>query len=241
MNNQELYDRLAKREIKPSDIEPYTGNNGRINKAINFIKRGDIRSGGVLLDVGGGTGNLGEAVRSFFTHTYVQDISWSNLDIAAAKENQVVCGDVDTRGLMVPSGFCSTVVALDLIEHIIDPDSFARECYRVLDDKGEVFINTPNIRFWRHIGSLLVNGIFPHTSGDREVFHGGHIAFFTFADLKIIFSAAGFKVFTRFKDEECYEKPPEYYINLLQPKTQEEYAQLHLEFGCPNLLFKASK
>src|SRR6202011_3022034 len=87
--------------------------------------------------------------------------------------------------------------------HIIDPENFARECFRVLKSGGEVFVNTPNIQYWPHIQQLIA-GKFPHTSGDKEVYHGGHLAFFTYLDLCEIFGAAGFTNFRQVKDEEGY-------------------------------------
>jgi hypothetical protein len=48
-------------------------------------------------------------------------------------------------------------------------------------------VNTPNIQFWRHLESLVVHGVFPHTSGDREVYHGGHVAFYNLHDMAVLF------------------------------------------------------
>lgn len=48
------------------------------------------------------------------------------------------------------------------------------------------------MQFWRYLDSLVCQGIFPHTSGDKEVYHGGHLAFYTLHDLKVIFGQAGF-------------------------------------------------
>jgi predicted SAM-dependent methyltransferase len=133
------------------------------------------------------------------------------------------------------------ITALDFIEHIVDPENFARECFRVLKSGGEAFINTPNIRFWKHIEQLKYGGRFPHTSGDREVFHGGHLAFFTLSDLCDIFGDAGFTSFEQFKDDECFEAPPMPFLTGFNPKSQQEYVNLLMELGCPNLLFKAVK
>ena len=52
-------------------------------------------------------------------------------------------------------------------------------------------INTPNIQYWRHLHSLVVDGVFPHTSGDPEVYHGGHVAFYNLQDLEELFVRRG--------------------------------------------------
>lgn len=242
MDRQDLYEKMALRKDKPRDYEPYDGNNGRVNKCVSLMRQGKIRVGGRLVDVGGGIGDLGYAVRDLFDERIVVDISDTSSRAARAKGNTTLVMDVDRTGLApLDNGSVDTICALDFIEHIIDPENFARECYQVLKPGGEVFVNTPNIRFWKHIEQLWLYGTFPHTSGDTEVFHGGHLAFFTFSDLCAIFSAAGFGLFEQFMDEECYEEPPHRYISSFNPPSLDAVRRLLMQFGCPNLLFKAVK
>lgn len=245
-----LYDEIARRKSKPRDFEPYDGNNGRVNRCAELMRAGRIRTGGTLLDVGGGIGDLGYSVRDLFEERITLDISHVNLYAARAKGNDVICVDVDKQGFNVGSDdhfsvfgvtgdSVDTVTALDFIEHIIDPENFARECHRVLKPGGEVFVNTPNIRFWRHIEQLWKSGAFPHTSGDREVFHGGHLAFYTYLDLRMIFEPAGFTSEPQF-DDGMFDRPPESYVRELPtPKNQGEFLSSLRELGCPNLLYKA--
>ncbi|MHA2046059.1 MAG: class I SAM-dependent methyltransferase [Candidatus Thorarchaeota archaeon] len=207
-----------------------------------LIKQGKLKTGGNLVDVGGGIGDLGHAVRDLYDETWTVDISQKNLEAAASKGNFVLNLDIDQQGLSpVTDSSVSMLTALDFIEHIVDPGNFARECFRVLESGGQVFINTPNIRFWKHILELWVDGSFPHTSGDREVYHGGHLAFFTFSDLCDIFGAAGFKAFEQVKDEEGYSEPPPWAVKPFDVKSQQQHIQLMMELGCPNLLFKCEK
>lgn len=242
MDRADLYEKMALRKDKPKDYQPYDGSNGRVNKCVNLMRSGNLLTGGTLLDVGGGIGDLGYAVRDLFSRRITADISTLSLKAAEAKENETFLCDVDRQGFSgIPSGDVDVVTALDFIEHIIDPESFARECHRVLRQGGEIFVNTPNIRFWRHIEKLWLDGRFPHTSGDREVYHGGHLAFFTYSDLCEIFGNAGFRPFPQIKDEECFAAPPSHFIQPLHPKNQQEFVNLSLELGCPNLLFKAVK
>ena len=131
------------------------------------------------------------------------------------------------------------VVALDFIEHIVDPGSFAAECHRVLRSGGYTFINTPNISFWRHLEELAVRGHFPHTSGDREVYHGGHLAFYNENDLVEIFRVAGFFEQDMQVHREGYGEPaPPIWHRLLSesnlPKKDRMLSQ-------PNLLFSVRK
>lgn len=190
---KDLYDKIADRKNEAKEIGPYAGGNGRIDRAVDLILNEDFPRSGGLLDVGGATGNLGYALREHFTWRHVLEIAEACRIPAEAKGNSFTLQFM-SDGVTMPykdSNF-NLVTALDFIEHIIDPEKFASECFRVLRPDGKVLINTPNIQFWRHLNSLVVDGHFPHTSGDREAYHGGHVAFYNFQDMVKIFGEAGF-------------------------------------------------
>ena len=241
---QDLYDRLNARKAKPEDDLPYSGGNGRIDRCVQLVRQGKLPNHGTLLDVGGATGNLCYALREEFKNDrWVIDISDGPLNSARKKgaATETACVNVDRVGLPVSDGQADLVAALDFIEHIVDPERFARECYRVLKRDGAVFINTPNIRFWGHIEQLVIRGSFPHTSGDRDVYHGGHVAFFTRHDLEEIFGNAGFKRFEQVRDSEGFRQPPRMWLDLLPVANQRELMMNVEELGNPNLLFIARK
>lgn len=185
---QKLYDDIAARKHEATKVDPYVGGNGRIDRAIDIIRNEDFPRSGVLLDVGGANGNLGYALRDCFSRRFTLDIAEDCREPNRAKGNEFICENCDVNGLQYfHDGEVDLIVALDFIEHIIDPQRFARECHRVLRRGGMVLINTPNIQFWRHLNSLVVDGKFPHTSGDQEVYHGGHVAFYNMQDMLSIF------------------------------------------------------
>ena len=101
MDRPELYAKMAARKDKPKDYEPYDGGNGRVNKCESLMRQGKIRTGGTLLDVGGGIGDLGYAVRDLFERRIVLDISSTSLQAARKKGNWVVQADVDRHGFHV--------------------------------------------------------------------------------------------------------------------------------------------
>lgn len=186
---KDLYDQIARRKGEATSAHVYSGGNGRVDRAVDLILNEGFPRSGILVDVGGATGNLGYALREQFETRYVIDIAEDCRVPAEAKGNLFRCANIDSVGLCMLAGqSVDLIVALDFIEHILDPGKFALECFRVLKPGGKVLINTPNMQFWKHLSSLVEYGIFPHTSGDQEVYHGGHVAFFTYHDMENIFS-----------------------------------------------------
>jgi SAM-dependent methyltransferase len=233
-----LYDDITARKAKAEDFAPYTGGNGRIDRAVDLILNEDFPRSGTLLDVGGATGNLGFALRESFERRYTYDIAAGCREAALKKGNIFIQGNADVNGLeYFQTEEIDLIVALDFIEHIINPEKFARECMRVLKPGGVVLINTPNIQFWRHLESLVCRGIFPHTSGDREVFHGGHVAFYNYQDLMMIFSGAGFVQMQMHTRGLAPEPPPPIWMNLLRvpdlaPNAATQLSYADLVFSC---------
>lgn len=238
---EDLYSRIASRKSKPADHDPYHGGNGRVDRCVALIRSGLLRNSGTLLDVGGGIGDLAAATSDLFTRRVTADISQVNLLAAQAKGSETLLCDVDAHGLKgVDDGSIDLVTALDFIEHIVDPEKFARECFRVLKPGGHVFVNTPNIAFFRHIETLIA-GHMPHTSGDREVFHGGHLAFFTIQDIFHILREAGFVSCTMHKDVENFVQPPPFWIQTQRPQTDQDGERASMFLGNPNALVSATK
>lgn len=231
---KKLYDDIALRKGERSAIDVYTGGNGRIDRAVDLILNEDFPRSGTLLDVGGATGNLGYALRDYFQNRHVIDITEECRNSAVLKGNHFWRINVDSQGL---AGWrdeeINLITALDFIEHILNPEKFIKECFTTLSQDGKVLINTPNIQYWKHLESLVVNGIFPHTSGDKEVFHGGHIAFYNFFDLKMMFEAAGFvdcKMHTRGLTA---DPPPPLWASVAKyPDKVQQLSYADLIFSC---------
>jgi predicted SAM-dependent methyltransferase len=100
------------------------------------------------------------------------------------------------HGVPLRSGCANAVLANQVIEHIADPEHFAKEIYRILQPHGMAVITTPNIRYVKHLWKLVVLGQGLKTSDQNEgdgSWDDGHIHYFTHNDLYSIFMAAGFK------------------------------------------------
>lgn len=242
MDRDRLYQRIAERKRDDRHALPYNGGNGRIDRFLDLVRVGALPRGGRVLDVGGSHGDLVElGVREgLFDDGCVVDISTESVFTAKRRGLWAEDIDVDRDGLHAFDDHSfDCVAALDFIEHIVDPGAFATECHRVLRPGGYVFINTPNISYWRHLEELVVRGRFPHTSGDMEVYHGGHLGFYNENDLVDIFAWAGFHADdTQVHREGVGDPAPPIWHRLFSesdlPKKDRMLSQ-------PNLLFSARK
>jgi len=79
----------------------------------------------------------------------------------------------------------STIVAGELIEHIVHTEIFLDNCYRILTDDGELIITTPNLAYIGHrIKGLFgeAPGIMGYESGE-DTAGPGHVRYFTLRTL----------------------------------------------------------
>jgi demethylmenaquinone methyltransferase/2-methoxy-6-polyprenyl-1,4-benzoquinol methylase len=99
---------------------------------------------GRLLDAGGGTGRMAEALRDQVGLAVVADISLGMLRRAAAKFLPVVCAGAEQ--LPFPDGSFDRVVMRDAFHHLANQTRSARELWRVLAPEGRIVICEPDIQ-----------------------------------------------------------------------------------------------
>ncbi len=152
---------------------------------------------GRLLDVGCGDGSLNLLLQGKVRLVVGVDRTLSACREASAKGFRVQCADLNARHLPYRDGVFDAVTCLDVIEHVLDPRHLLRELARVLRPRGILVLTTPNIRAYGFI-LTLIRGRFPRTSGDPEGYDGGHLHYFTFADVCHLLKEAGFDAIEEF-------------------------------------------
>jgi methionine biosynthesis protein MetW len=145
-----------------------------------------------VLDVGCGDGYFALYVKEKFRRIYGAEIVQEAAHVAQKQGMFTTVMDLNSS-LSYKDNTFDTVTCLDVIEHVLDPVSLLTEISRVLMPGGQLVLTTPNIRYFRNLYKLIFKGKFPHTTPDTFVWGGGHLHFFTRADIKNIFKKAGFK------------------------------------------------
>jgi len=97
--------------------------------------------GGILIDVGCGTGNLWSYLRSRFDrYVGVDVVRYDGLPDTVAFHRI----DLDTGRAPLPDAAGDVVVAVETIEHLENPRTFVRELTRLARPGGWVVVTTPN-------------------------------------------------------------------------------------------------
>lgn len=152
-----------------------------------------ILSNGInVLDIGCGNGKSYYYLKDKFDKIYGIDGSKEAVKIARSNGVKSFLQDINKNLKFKPQTF-DAVVCLDVIDYIDNPYHLTKEANRVLKHNGELVVAFPNIRFFRHI-ITLIKGHFPKTSGDLEGYDGGHIHYFTSKDMIEILKKSSFEI-----------------------------------------------
>jgi len=100
-----------------------------------------------ILDVGCGDGNFTMMIARACKACEVYGIEISEKGVEMARKNGIKCYqlDVDEEDFPFEDNYFNALTALELIEHLYDPDHFLDEVYRVLKPDGLFILSTPNL------------------------------------------------------------------------------------------------
>ena len=106
------------------------------------------RTGGRALDVGCGVGQVVGRLTQAGVEAYGVDVSIPNIE--RARKFSERCQLYDGRRLPFPDGHFAAVGALNVLEHVDEPEAFIAELVRVTEPGGRVVLSSPN--FFRAFG-----------------------------------------------------------------------------------------
>jgi len=159
-----------------------------------------VGTGHRVLDVGCGSGALGEAMRKLGNRVVGVECHPEAVARAATRLDGAFALDVtDAAAALRALGNerFDTLVFADVLEHLPDPFRVLSFWSGFLAEGGRLLVSVPNVAVWTMRLSLLA-GIFRYD--DTGVLDRTHLRFFTFATARELVEAAGFSV--RIRDVE---------------------------------------
>ena len=126
-------------------IAPYYDRVIRLRTAEKLIELADLPVKGALLDAGGGTGRVSEALRGLASSLVVADLSFGMLQQAQSKDGLQVVNS-HTEKMPFSDGTFERVIMVDALHHVCDHAETASEMWRILRPGGRIVILEPDIR-----------------------------------------------------------------------------------------------
>lgn len=111
---------------------------------VKIMEYGGFPVKGMVLDAGGGTGRISQALSGQASQFVVLDLSFGMLTKAVGKKGLTAVNS-HTEALPFPDGVFDTVIMVDALHHVCDQADTARELLRVVKPGGCVVIEEPNI------------------------------------------------------------------------------------------------
>lgn len=115
-----------------------------MKEPVKILELGGFPVEGVVLDAGGGTGRISQALAGQASHFVILDLSIGMLKEAAGKKGLAAVNS-HTEALPFSEGTFDTVLMVDALHHVCDQPETALELLRVVKPGGRIVIEEPDI------------------------------------------------------------------------------------------------
>jgi 2-polyprenyl-3-methyl-5-hydroxy-6-metoxy-1,4-benzoquinol methylase len=141
------------------------------------------------IDIGAGNGFLAEVVKPALPGVHVVGVDFVEeiINGATALDERIV-HDLDEADLPFESARFDFVTCLDTLEHVVLPERFMQEMFRILCPGGRCLISVPNMQFIEYVLSFA-KGKVPHPAADPR-----HMSVFTLPFLSQKLQGVGFQI-----------------------------------------------
>jgi methionine biosynthesis protein MetW len=161
-----------------------------------------------VLDLGCSIGTLGEQIKNR-SHAEVVGLEIDHeMAMAARKKiDKVIVGNIEEIDLnnYLSNGYFDCIIMADILEHLINPWEVLKKLVEFMSDGGIIIASIPNIRHYSTIVSLVCKGYWPYE--DRGIHDKTHLRFFTFKNIKEMFSISGLRVLNVKRNYRIVERP----------------------------------
>jgi len=146
---------------------------------------------GRVLDIGCGAGGVGRAIRERAGHLTGIELDPAAAERAAETYDVIRVGPAEEM-LEALEGPFDTVLAYDVLEHLVDPNRVLRRVRELAGPGALLHVSIPNARHWSLVRDLVFRGTFGYTTaGHRDA---THLRWLTPSDLRALLAACSFRV-----------------------------------------------
>ncbi len=175
-----------------SVAQDFSGDSGYFANAREDVVAELVRPLGRVLDVGCGSGHVGPGLRAAGAR-HLTGVEFVPAAAAAARRrfDEVLHGSIE-EALGRLEGPFDTILCLDVLEHLADPDAVLAGLRGVAAPGGRLKVSVPNARQVGLVYDLVVRGTFGYTEwGHRD---RTHLRWFTRRDIVDVVGRAGWRV-----------------------------------------------
>jgi 2-polyprenyl-3-methyl-5-hydroxy-6-metoxy-1,4-benzoquinol methylase len=143
-----------------------------------MFKDAIVKSNLNILDIGCGSGILGEYFMSFQGCTvHGVEINESAYQEAKVRLTSVIKGNIETIVLPYEMECFDAIILGDVLEHLINPIELINKILPFLKRDGSIFITVPNVRHWSVINGVVLKDEWEYQ--DWGILDYTHLRFFT--------------------------------------------------------------
>ena len=148
-----------------------------------------------VLELGCAAGMLGSTLKERFPGVHVTGIEAGQAAaaIAATRIDRVIperIEQVDFAARGFAAGEFDTVLAGDILEHLVDPWRALQSVRPYLAPGGQLVASIPNVRNLQVVQSLVLDGRWRYA--ERGLLDVTHLRFFTFEEIREMFAQTGY-------------------------------------------------
>ena len=134
-----------------------------------------------ILEIGCAEGNFRQNLDKSNEYWGIEPVEKA-ATVASKKLDRVLLGTYEQNLANIPDKYFSLVICNDVIEHMVDHDSFLQSIKSKLKDDGVLIASVPNVRFIRNLTELLIKKDWQYK--DEGILDRTHLRFFTEKSLK---------------------------------------------------------